>query len=276
MASLIGALAQLAGSRAVQLQAERRDRAAAYAAVHDQLTTLRSSMSTEALLEAAVGAALACCDVDHVAVGRVRSDTWIVDAFAPEPGNGLLRGTELRLGDAERGVMRTRRAAVLDRSIVAPVISRSRVVAVLRADCTRPPDVDGRERDLLEAFAEGLGRQLERLELEETFRAHDQRMRDALTADTRWDRWRLDEPPAPSSPRAAGRTTRVALLLSPREREVMDLVADGRRNAQIAEELVVSEATVKSHLTAIMRKLHVGNRAEAVARYMSLTAEPTG
>jgi DNA-binding NarL/FixJ family response regulator len=56
----------------------------------------------------------------------------------------------------------------------------------------------------------------------------------------------------------------------------MDLVADGRRNAQIAEELVVSEATVKSHLTAIMRKLHVGNRAEAVARYMSLTAEPTG
>ena len=52
--------------------------------------------------------------------------------------------------------------------------------------------------------------------------------------------------------------------LTPRELEVLRLIARGRTNAQIAAELVTSGATVKSHVNRIFRKLGVGERAQAV------------
>jgi DNA-binding NarL/FixJ family response regulator len=53
--------------------------------------------------------------------------------------------------------------------------------------------------------------------------------------------------------------------LTAREREVLELLAAGRTNRQIAEELYVSIATVKSHVNAICRKLTAENRTHAVA-----------
>lgn len=53
--------------------------------------------------------------------------------------------------------------------------------------------------------------------------------------------------------------------LTERELEVLALLADGRRNAQIAERLVVSERTVDHHVSAILRKLDVRTRDEAAA-----------
>jgi DNA-binding NarL/FixJ family response regulator len=57
-----------------------------------------------------------------------------------------------------------------------------------------------------------------------------------------------------------------AAALSAREREVLVLVARGRSNRVIAEELFVSEATVKTHLQHVFDKLDVNDRASAVAR----------
>jgi DNA-binding NarL/FixJ family response regulator len=54
--------------------------------------------------------------------------------------------------------------------------------------------------------------------------------------------------------------------LTEREREVLDLVARGLTNAEIARRLVVSDKTVRNHVSNVFAKLHVAGRAEAVAR----------
>ena len=53
--------------------------------------------------------------------------------------------------------------------------------------------------------------------------------------------------------------------LTPREREVLSLMARGLSNADVAVELFISEATVKTHLARIMMKLGVREKAQAVA-----------
>lgn len=53
--------------------------------------------------------------------------------------------------------------------------------------------------------------------------------------------------------------------LSAREREVLQLVAQGASNKEIAKNLFIGETTVKAHLRSIIEKLHVKNRAEAAA-----------
>jgi DNA-binding NarL/FixJ family response regulator len=53
--------------------------------------------------------------------------------------------------------------------------------------------------------------------------------------------------------------------ISGRENEVLRLLADGKSNAQIAEELVISQNTVKTHIKNVYKKLGASNRAEAVS-----------
>lgn len=51
--------------------------------------------------------------------------------------------------------------------------------------------------------------------------------------------------------------------LSPREIEILKLLAEGASNRKIAEQLVLAEGTVKNHVSNILSKLHTGNRTQA-------------
>jgi DNA-binding CsgD family transcriptional regulator len=62
--------------------------------------------------------------------------------------------------------------------------------------------------------------------------------------------------------------------LSRRELEVLELIARGATNAQIADRFVISEDTVKSHVKRILRKLDVGNRTAAAFRYIERFGQP--
>ena len=173
----------------------------------------------------------------------------------------------------------------------APLLIGSNVVGVIHAD--RGPDapIDVLDRDVLWEFASGLVQAYETASLRRTLRHERDQMRQFLE----WARARSDlltaapvnlgtRPPAPLPPPepfdadspAEGRDDRVVFagLLTRRELEVLRLLVDGATNRAIAAELVLSDGTVKFHVNSILRKLHVANRAEAVARYLALLGMP--
>lgn len=74
----------------------------------------------------------------------------------------------------------------------------------------------------------------------------------------------------PPAPPARPATAELIEPLSPRELEVLRLVADGYNNPEIAAQLVVGVSTIKKHINAIFGKLGVTHRAQAVARARGL------
>ncbi len=79
------------------------------------------------------------------------------------------------------------------------------------------------------------------------------------------------EPLHPAEAEAAARIAE----LTPQQFRVLTMMAEGLLNKQIAYELGVSEATIKAHMTAIMRKLGVGNRTQValLASHLALDDE---
>lgn len=63
-----------------------------------------------------------------------------------------------------------------------------------------------------------------------------------------------------------GRPTQVFPELSSREREILELLAQGQKNAEIAERLVISPKTVRNYVSNIISKLQVNDRAQAILR----------
>ncbi|MGW0336903.1 response regulator transcription factor [Streptomyces sp. NPDC003011] len=84
---------------------------------------------------------------------------------------------------------------------------------------------------------------------------------------------RIPSPPnSPESPSrvqpGVGQSDRSRFRLSTREAEIMDLIASGMNNQQIAAACFISEKTVKNHINRIFAKLHSTSRTEATAKWL--------
>ena len=76
---------------------------------------------------------------------------------------------------------------------------------------------------------------------------------------------RSEQAPASILPASQTASARMGGDLTPREREVLALVAEGRSNKAIAEALLVSPNTVKTHVASLLNKLHADSRAQLAA-----------
>ncbi len=88
----------------------------------------------------------------------------------------------------------------------------------------------------------------------------------------------LDQGPAAGDSEGARIAGEVAVsALTPRQREVLALLGQGKSNKEIARVLELAEGTVKLHVTAILKALNVNNRTRAVvaASHLGLTAPET-
>jgi DNA-binding CsgD family transcriptional regulator len=171
--------------------------------------------------------------------------------------------------------------------VAAPLVVGGQVIGMLHADRGPEGRLDVLDRDVLWEFASALAQAYESASLVRTLRHEREQMRQFLD----WLNARSSEltdapirlatvqrPPRPplaphDAPAAfAGRDDRIVFegLLTRRELDVLRLLADGHTNKSIADALVISDGTVKFHVNSILRKLHVANRAEAVARYLRL------
>lgn len=98
---------------------------------------------------------------------------------------------------------------------------------------------------------------------------------EAIDAVLAGDRWApasaLKAPAAGAEEHDAAQRVRD---LTPQQFRVLQMLGDGLLNKQIAYELGVSEATIKAHMTAILRKLGAGNRTQAVLIAGKLAIDP--
>jgi DNA-binding NarL/FixJ family response regulator len=84
-------------------------------------------------------------------------------------------------------------------------------------------------------------------------------------------RGRPHEPaPTQTVARRSGAEAPALEALTPREHEVLQLLAQGKSNPQIAQELVISRLTAKTHVERIIRKLEVSDRTQAALRAIEL------
>jgi DNA-binding CsgD family transcriptional regulator len=154
--------------------------------------------------------------------------------------------------------------------VVAPIVRDGHTVGLLHADVFGGErELDELDRELLWTLAAGIGWAMERLAAQDGA--------GASRTDLELAALPAQSVPAPTPGPAvtvpeAGSTAGRLRTLTAREHEVLQLMAEGASNASIGEALVISQATVKSHVRHILRKLGAANRTEAVSLFLAVGA----
>lgn len=162
--------------------------------------------------------------------------------------------------------------------VVAPIVVEGNTVGLLHADA----DVSGRGLDAVDLkvaalYSDGLGEVFDRAVLRETLGRHRTELQSAVHwLSDRLGRLGTDAKLAGTVTMPSDIDVEAAESLTPRELEVLGLMARGRTNAAIANALVVREGTVKYHVKNVLRKLGARSRADAVARYARTVSASEG
>ncbi|AQT81550.1 hypothetical protein B1R94_23295 [Mycolicibacterium litorale] len=217
-----------------------------------------------------------------VAAGRQHPE--VIDASLPEAE--MLRRLRPILVD-DVGRLPRCYSAIIDvakgqRYVAAPILAHRTVIGFVHADAFyRRRRFANSDIRLLGLFGEFLGATMSRLTMIEELRALHEQV-DGISAHIselrrRWSGQTYRRPiltgtAAAAAPTAGGDRVRAANALTRREAEVLELVAQGATNAQIARALTISEGTVKGHVKHIFRKLGTANRAEAVSFWLRLVS----
>lgn len=168
--------------------------------------------------------------------------------------------------------------------VAAPITQDGRVVGMVHADRqSTGVQVGQTEHEALWLFCQALSLACERAELARRLRRQRDDVKRHLAAldtviddDSGWQRPGSDGLAAASDMQLAAAgvvlapESRIAALLTARELEVLELMAEGSTNADIAARLVITEGTVKSHVKHVLRKMRASNRVEAVSRYLRI------
>ncbi|HVV07976.1 helix-turn-helix transcriptional regulator [Amycolatopsis sp.] len=272
------------------------------------LARLRKVSDPDGLLDRVCEAVVESCGFDRVMLSKVEGSSWrpwksfaVTDADPERAFREWIRTLpEIRLDNLvlETEMVRRRepalvtepgedprvyrpllRAAELNSYVAAPLMPTGRVIGFLHADCESRA-VTALDRDILGAFADAFGQIFERAVLLGRLREQREQVRQAMrTVETVLEDLASAEIDLASRPITSLRPAQgpvrssatLEALLTGRELEVLALMATGATNSRIAEELVIADGTVKSHVKRILRKLCVENRAEAISQYLRLT-----
>lgn len=260
--------------------------------------------STAGLIESATRELCGTCGFDRAILFRAEGPTLAAASvrFEPDPdwGETVLefadrarppldqdtvesdarrRRRPLLVRDAQRDSQTYRPLVVATDTqsyVAAPIAPEGPVIGFMHADRYFAGEaVDELDRDVLSAFAEGFGHAAARTALLDRARSEHRRMRQMLAAadaamsricDARVALERATAEPEPP----AGARDRVTPALTRRQRQIVELMAEGATNADIANRLVLSPDTVKFHVRQILKRMQAANRAEAVSRYLRL------
>lgn len=262
--------------------------------VREALALLRDPESVERAVRA-VPVAAATLGFDRVLYSQIVHGRWMPVAAAGESGwaaevveRGRRRPKLIDRSLAEHDLVRRARPILVPLTggsaghgppawptrgyVAVPVVQAGSVIGMLHADFPSRGCCPGAaEQAALWTFAEGVGHVLAEAALLDSLR----RLRGRL-ASLAYD---IPPEPDPVGPGcAAGEVAPAADdadRLTRREREVLDLMAAGRTNGQIARQLVITEGTVKSHVKRILCKTGTANRAEAAAVWVRGSGRPT-
>ena len=258
------------------------------------LGRLRGAASVPALFSSATRALCERSGFARAAVFSLQGGTLVAESVYPADGNGS-QPYELGPGLRETEVLRRRTAILVEdvsgdpravglldgagSFVAAPIICQEQAVGLIYADPGAMGEpVNELDRDTLAVFAEGFGHALERCVLSARLHAHADLVLSLLRSTEASVSELGNHEVALGSPAVrvlAGKPQNghgLHGLLTRRELEVVAMLAEGETNARIAQRLVVSEDTVKSHVKHILRKLGVHNRSQAVSCYFHAQA----